>query len=303
MINHSFFKTKFARSISNDIKAWSFILPALLIIVIFSILPIIGSLILMFYDYSVLGETKFIGLDNFINAFNDREFIIAMKNSIAFVIIVPIIQILSILIAILVNKKLALISIFRTLYYIPVITSMVAVSIIWGFLFDTNGLINTFLKDIGVINQSLGFLHDKVMAMPSLMFITVWQGLGYYMMLYLAGLQSIPNELIESAKIDGAKGFKIIWRIKIPLLKPYIWLCSLMSIISAISVFDVVFVLTQGGPNNATMVINYYSYIKAFGDWKFGYAAAVGAIQAVITSTLSIVVFVYGRKGGMKNED
>ena len=146
--------------------AYAFMTPALVIITLFTIVPIIGSLILMFYNYSVLGQTKFIGLQNFINAFQDREFLIAIKNSIVFVVIVPIIQILSILLALFVNKKIPGISIFRTLFYIPVVTSMVAVSIIWGFIFDPHGVINTMLMDVGWISQPLGFLSDKYAAMP-----------------------------------------------------------------------------------------------------------------------------------------
>lgn len=277
--------------------------PALAIILLFTIVPIIGSLILMFYDYSVLGQTKFIGIKNFVKAFNDRVFWISIKNSVIFVVVVPVIQILSILLAVLVNRKIWGIGFFRTLYYIPVVTSMVAVSIIWGFIFDTNGVVNTALKDWGLIRMPLGFLSDKNTAMLCLMFITVWQGLGYYMMMYLAGLQGIPNELCEAATIDGAGKAKVFTSIKLPLLKPYIWFCSLNSVISAIGVFDVVFVLTKGGPNDATMVINYYSYTKAFQDFQFGYAAAVGAVQAVVTTLLSIVVFVYGKKGGMTNNE
>ena len=285
------------------LKAYGFMTPALIVILVFTIIPIIGSLVLMFYDYSVLGQTKFIGFKNFQKAFNDRVFLISIKNSIIFVVVVPIIQILSILLAVLVNKKLPGIGIFRTLFYIPVVTSMVAVSIIWGFIFDTNGIINTALKDWGWISGPLGFLSDKRMAMPCLMFITVWQGLGYYMMMYLAGLQGIPQELCEAATIDGANAAQVFTRIKLPMLKPYVWFCSLNSVISAIGVFDVVFVLTKGGPNDATMVINYYSYTKAFSDFQFGYAAAIGAIQAIITTLLSIVVFVYGNKGGMTNNE
>lgn len=122
---------------------------------------------------------------------------------------------------------------------------MVAVSIMWGFIFDTHGIINTMLSDWGWIKQPLGFLNSKYAAMPCLMFITVWQGLGYYMMMYLAGLQGIPQELTEAAQIDGANILQTIFKIKIPLLKPYVWLCSLNSVISAIGVFDVVFVLTK----------------------------------------------------------
>jgi putative chitobiose transport system permease protein len=282
----------------QTIKAYLFMAPALIMIIVFVFVPIIGSLPLMFFDYSVLGKTEFIGFNNFKRAFSDPEFGIAIFNSIIFVVVVPVIQILSILLALLVNRKLKGISIFRTLIYIPVITSMVAVSIMWGFLFDPSGAINTFLLDAGIISSPLGFLSDGSTAMLCIMFITIWQGLGYYMMLYLAGLQSVPKELEEAAIVDGANKFKMLIKIKLPLLKPYIWFCSLNSVISAVGIFDAVFVLTKGGPFNSTLVINYYSYIKAFSDFEFGYSAAIGAVQAVITSLLSIIVFVYGKKGG-----
>ena len=247
----------------QTLKAYGFMTPALIIIILFTIIPIIGSLVLMFYDYSVLGQTKFVGLKNFVKAFHDRVFWISIKNSVIFVVVVP----------------------------------------MWGFIFDTSGIINTALKEWKVISMPLGFLSDKNTAMICLMFITIWQGLGYYMMMYLAGLQGIPQELCEAATIDGANAVKVFTRIKLPMLKPYIWFCSLNSVISAIGVFDVVFVLTKGGPNDATMVINYYSYTKAFSDFQFGYAAAIGAVQAVVTTMLSIVVFVYGKRGGMTNNE
>lgn len=280
------------------LTAYLFMAPALVLLIVFVFVPIIASLPLAFTDYSVLGETKFIGLHNFVRAFQDPEFKIAMLNSILFVLIVPPIQILSILLAVLVNKKLKGISFFRVLFYIPVVTSMVAVSIIWNFLFDQNGAINTILKDWGVIKESIGFLGGTSTAMGCIMFITIWQGLGYYMMLYLSGLQSIPPELEEAAQVDGANKFVSMIKVKLPMLKPYIWFCTLNSVISAVGVFDIVFVLTKGGPNNSTMVMNYYSYFKAFNDYDFGYSAAVGLVLALITSILSIVVFVYGNKGG-----
>lgn len=201
----------------QTLKAYGFMTPALIIIILFTIIPIIGSLVLMFYDYSVLGQTKFVGLKNFVKAFHDRVFWISIKNSVIFVVVVPIIQILSILLAVLVNKKLPGIGIFRTLFYIPVVTSMVAVSIMWGFIFDTSGIINTALKEWKVISMPLGFLSDKNTAMICLMFITIWQGLGYYMMMYLAGLQGIPQELCEAATIDGANAVKVFTRIKLPI--------------------------------------------------------------------------------------
>lgn len=282
----------------RTIVAYCFMAPALIILFLFAVIPVIGSIPLAFCDYSVIGQTRWIGLANFTRAFNDPEFKIAIINSVIFVLIVPPLQILSILLAVLVNKKIRGISIFRILYYIPVVTSMVAVAIIWGFLFDANGVINTMLINQGLIQQPLGFKDSPNTAMLCVMFITIWQGLGYYMMLYLAGIQSIPVELEEAAWIDGANKLQAMMKIKIPLLKPYIWFCTLISLISAVGVFDIVFVLTKGGPNNATTVINYYSYYKAFNDYEFGYSAAIGLVLALITTLLSIVVFVYGKKGG-----
>ncbi|WP_411678353.1 carbohydrate ABC transporter permease [Caproicibacter sp.] len=282
----------------RTIVAYCFMAPALVILFFFAVIPVVGSIPLAFCDYSVLGQTKFIGFANFIRAFNDPEFKIAILNSVLFVLTVPPLQILSILLAIFVNKKIRGISIFRVLYYIPVVTSMVAVSIIWGFLFDSNGAINNLLMQWGWISQPLGFKDSPDSAMLCIMFITIWQGLGYYMMLYLAGIQSIPAELDEAALIDGASRFQAMVKVKIPLLKPYVWFCTLTSLISAVGVFDIVFVLTQGGPNDSTMVINYYSYFKAFNDYEFGYSAAIGLVLAVITSVFSIAVFLYGKKGG-----
>ena len=282
----------------HNITAYLFMAPALLMIFVFVFVPIIGSLPLMFLDYSVIGKTKFVGLQNFVRAFDDREFRIAIFNSALFVVIVPVIQILSILLAILVNKKIFGISLFRVLFYIPVVTSMVAVSIMWSFLFDSNGIINTLLINWGIISSPLGFLGDANTAMLCIMFITIWQGLGYYMMLYLAGLQSVPAELEEAAVVDGANKLVLLLKIKLPLLKPYIWFCSFNSIISAVAVFDVVYVLTKGGPDNATMVMNYYSYYKAFNDYEFGYSAAVGMVLALVTTALSLIIFAYGKRDG-----
>ena len=280
-------------------------LPALLLVFTFSVIPIIASLGLTLFDYSAgLGTTKFVGLKNFQRLFDDRVFILAMKHSIEFVLVVPIIQLLSIALAVLVNQKLPGIKIFRTMYYIPVVTSMVALSIIWGFLLGNTGVVNEILKSVGLIKRSIGFLSSSNTAMLSVMFIVIWQGLGYYMMMYLAGLQAVPGELIEAAKIDGATNFKTFIKITIPQLKPYIWFCSLNSLISAIGVFDPIMVLTTGGPNNSTTVINYYSYTTAFKGFEFGYAASIGLVQAIITLFISIAIFAYGKKGGgMTYED
>lgn len=289
------------KKIANTLLAYAFMAPALILLIVFVFYPIAYSIPLAFFDYSVLGETKYIGLQNFTRALSDAEFWIAVKNSVLFVAIVPIIQLISIALAILVNRDLPGIKFFRVLFYIPVVTSMVAVSIIWGWIFDGDGLLNTMLMNSNLIKEPILWLGDPKLALPALMFITMWQGLGYYMMIYLAGLQSVPKDMEEAAYVDGANKLQTLFKIKIPLLKPYVWFCSLTSILSAIGVFDVVFVLTNGGPNNATLVTNLYSYKKAFTDFSFGYSAAIGLLVSVVTTALSAVIFIYGKKGGMSH--
>ncbi len=288
------------KKIRNTIVAYAFMAPALAVLIVFVFYPIVYSLPLAFFDYSAIGETRFIGWANFIRAVNDEEFWISIKNSVVFVLVVPPLQILSILLAVLVNRKIPGISFFRVLFYVPVVTSIMAVTVVWDWILKPEGVLNTLLLNAGLIKEAVLWNGSPAFALPSLMFITLWQGLGYYMMLYLAGLQSIPDDMEEAAVIDGAHKLQLFVKIKIPLLKPYIWFCSLTSVISAVSVFDVVFALhDDGGPLNSTLVTNLYSYRKAFVYFEFGYSAAVGLLLAIVLTALSVLVFIYGKRGGM----
>ncbi|URN94215.1 MAG: sugar ABC transporter permease [Candidatus Pristimantibacillus lignocellulolyticus] len=292
---------KMNKKLRMSFISYLFMAPALILVSIFVIYPIVYSIPLAFTDYSAIGDTHYVGFDNFNRAFQDEEFWIAMKNSALFVACVPVLQFLSILLAVVVNTKLKGIVFFRVMYYIPVITSMIAISIMWSFIFNQDGIINSLLLDMGIINSPIYFLADTKYALFSLMFVTIWQGLGYYMMLYLAGLQSIPAELLESAMIDGANKRVAFFKITLPMLQPYIWFCTLFSVLSALGVFDVVFAMTKGGPDGSTMVMNLYTYKKAFSSFEFGYSAAAGLVMSVITTLFSLLIFIYGRKGGSDN--
>lgn len=283
--------------------AYGFMAPALVILILFIFFPVAFSIPLSLFDYSGIGATKFVGLDNFQKLFGDPKFWIAMKNSVLFVLCVPILQFFSLLLAVVMNKKMKGSIVFRVLFYIPVVTSMIAISIMWSFLFDPDGVINTTLMNTGIISKPIYFLTDPKLALLSLMFVTIWQGLGYYMMLYLAGLQSVPAELTEAARIDGAGKVKTFFSITMPMMKPYIWFCFLYSILNALGVFDIVFAMTGGGPDNATLVMNFYTYKKAFSEFKFGYASASGLVMSVVTTLFSCIIFLYGRKGGMSNDE
>ncbi|HZG86897.1 sugar ABC transporter permease [Paenibacillus sp.] len=291
-----------ARRLSfESMTAWAFMAPGLTVIAIFVVWPIVYSVPLSLTNYSVIGDTSFVGLGNFARAFEDRNFLASLWNSVLYILVVPFIQMFSILMAILVNSKLPGIQAFRTAYYIPVVTSMVAVAIaiIWHWLLSNNGIVNYVLLSLGVIDRKIGWLSNSDTALFVLMFITMWKGLGYYMMLYLAGLQSIPAELYEAAKIDGGSLRQVIANITIPLLRPYVLFCSLISLMGAIRVFDEMFILTDGGPGTSTLTSSLYIYQQGIEQFNFGYASALGLIVSVVVGALSVLVFKINRKGGV----
>ncbi|MEI0738029.1 sugar ABC transporter permease [Paenibacillus sp. JTLBN-2024] len=284
---------------SEAFSAWTFMAPGLALIAVFVFWPIIYGIPLSFTDYSVISETHYVGLDNFVKAFQDHNFLISLWNSLLYVIVVPVIQVLSILMAILVNGNIPGVKIFRTAYYIPVVTSMVAVALIWSWLLSSNGVVNFLLMKIGLIHEQVSWLSTSSTALFVLMFITMWKGLGYYMMLYLAGLQGIPSDLYEAARVDGASRWRSIWSITVPLLRPHILFCTLISLMGAIRVFDEVYILTKGGPGNSTLTSSVYIFQKGLEQFNFGYASALGLIVSVLIGALSVLVFRFNRRGGV----
>lgn len=281
---------------SETAYAWVTMLPGLLILAVFVFWPLIYSIPLAFTDYSVVGDMHFVGMKNFQKAFSDSDFIAALKNSIQYVIIVPIIQLISLAFAVALNQKMRGVKVFRTLFYFPVITSTVAVSIVWSWLLSSGGLINKILLGTNILSEKVSWLSNDQTALWVLMFITTWKGVGYYMVIYLAGLQSVPGELTEAARIDRASSIQIFFKILIPMLKPQVVMCSLMSVMSAIKVFDEPFVLTKGGPGNSTLTASLYIYQKGFQNFDFGYAAALSLILSVIILFFSLFVKLYNRK-------
>nr|WP_249435831.1 sugar ABC transporter permease [Paenibacillus sp. Marseille-Q4541] len=273
--------------------------PGLIIIAVFVFWPILYGIPLSFTNYSVVAETKYVGLSNFKNAFLDKNFTISLWNSLLYVIVVPFIQIFSILMAILVNSRIPGIKLFRAAFYIPVVTSMVAVALIWSWLLSNNGVVNYLLMKVGLISEQISWLSASETALGTLMFITMWKALGYYMMLYLAGLQGIPNDLYEAARVDGANRLQLIWSITLPLLRPHIFFCSLISVMGAVRVFDEVYILTKGGPGTSTLVSSVYIFEKGINQFNFGYASALGLIVSVLIGGLSVLVFKFNQKGGV----
>lgn len=275
--------------------------PGLVFLAIFTFWPILYGIPLALTDYSVIAETRYVGFENFTRAFQDHNFTVSLWNSLVYVLIVPIIQVISILMAILVNSRLPGVKMFRAAYYIPVVTSMVAVALIWSWLLGNNGVVNYLLIQAGIIDGQVSWLSSSSTALYVLMFITMWKGLGYYMMLYLAGLQGIPSDLYEAARVDGAGPLRLVVHVTIPLLRPHILFCTLISIMGAVRVFDEVYILTKGGPGTSTLTSSVYIFQKGLEQFNFGYASALGLIVSVIIGALSILVFRFNRKGGVNS--
>jgi putative chitobiose transport system permease protein len=275
--------------------------PGLVFLAIFTFWPILYGIPLALTDYSVIAETRYVGFENFTRAFQDHNFTVSLWNSLVYVLIVPIIQVISILMAILVNSRLPGVKMFRAAYYIPVVTSMVAVALIWSWLLGNNGVFNYLLIQAGIIDGQVSWLSSSSTALYVLMFITMWKGLGYYMMLYLAGLQGIPSDLYEAARVDGAGPLRLVVHVTIPLLRPHILFCTLISIMGAVRVFDEVYILTKGGPGTSTLTSSVYIFQKGLEQFNFGYASALGLIVSVIIGALSILVFRFNRKGGVNS--
>lgn len=287
---------------------WFFLLPALVLLTIFTFYPIVCGVLLAFFDYDLVRTSPngslvppmWVGLQNFVKLYHDPYFYIALKNSLLYLVVVPLIQGLSILIALLVNQPLPGIRLFRAAYYIPVVTSIVVVGFAWDWVFRPDGLLNVGLMWLHVISKPVPWLTDSRYALWSVMFVTLWQGLGYYMLLYLAGLQTISPEFEEAARIDGASPAQVFWKVTLPLLKPTVAMCTIISCISALRVFGEIWVLTKGGPENSTLTLGWYIYTKGFMEFDMGYAAALALIMAIFVGLISIINFAFFKEGGLK---
>ena len=292
---------------STTLIAYAFLLPALILMGVFTFYPVLYGAFLGFTDYSAanLGAGKppaWVGIDNFKTVLGDELFRIGLWNSTKYLIAVPILQLASLAIAVMVNRKLPGITFFRASYYVPVITSISLAAVMWEWVYQKDGILNWALGILGVVRSSDRFdwLLNENTALWAIMLVTFWRGFGYYMVLYLGGLQSISSELEEAATLDGANRWQIFWKIIVPLMRPTILLCSLLSTLAAIRVLEEILVFTggTGGPLNSTYTALLYVYRKSFGlDFKYGEASAAGLVVAVVGFVLSYINFRVSREG------
>lgn len=277
----------------RTLQAWLFLTPALLLLAAFSFWPVGYGSVLAFTDYSLIRETRFVGLDNFRYIFNNEMFVSGLKNSLLFLLMVPFVQIGAISLAVLVNNRLPGIRLFRAAFYVPVVTTVSVVGIMWGFMFHEQGALNYVMMTLRLVNAPVGWLSNDSLALFAVMFVTLWRGLGWYMVMYLAALQAIPSDMQEAAMLDGASRWQRFWKITVPMLRPTIMLCSILSVLAALKAYQEVDVLTQGGPMNSTFTALYYAYDQGLKHLKLPRALAASFVVSLFCIGIALLCLRY----------
>ena len=279
-------KKKFLAWLScENIVAYVFILPALLGTIIFILIPVLCSFGLSFTKWDLLNPIQFIGLENYGEIFTEKLFFKIFINTVVFAfttstfgVIIPLI------LAAILNNKIRGSEIFKTAYFLPFITPMVVVGIIWQWIFDPNiGLLNKFL------NINIEWLYDKDWAMPALILVSIWKLIGYNMIIFLSSLSGVSNSIFEAAKIDGASPLKTFIYVTIPVLSPSIFFVVIITAISSFQVFDLIYLMTQGGPFDSTNVLVYAIYKNAFEYFNVGKASAIAYVLFIIILVLTLI--------------
>jgi multiple sugar transport system permease protein len=265
------------KSTRKAILIWSFLAPSLLIFLLYRILPLGWNVLLSFQAWSPMKPAVFIGLDNYQEMlFEDDVFWQALWNTLGIIASAPIGIAMALGLALLVNSDIRGRDVYRTLIFLSYPLMTVAVAIIWRWMFDERvGLINYVARALDLVDKPIPFLNSFTWALPSVIAANIWQMLGFYMIIILTGLQNIPGNLYEAASIDGANAFRRFLRITLPLLRPSLFLCFVIGMLNSVTSFDLVYVMTAGGPGRATEILITYIYKLAFTQTRFDYAAAL----------------------------
>ncbi|TDF94842.1 carbohydrate ABC transporter permease [Paenibacillus piri] len=280
------------RRIAWGRKLFPFILllPALLLFAVFTLYPVINGFIFSFMEWDGFSDGKWVGLSNYITAFHDPFVWQALGHNIQYAVSTVAGKVcLGLLLAILLNQRLKGISVYRTIIFIPVVLSFVAVGLLWSWIYNpVFGLLNHFLGLFG-FSTDTAWLGDPKLALGALIVVDIWKWAGYHMVLFLAGLQNIPGDLYEAAKVDGASRRQSFFRITLPLMIPIIIINTTIAVMGAFNVFDLVYVMTSAGPYHATEVVMTYSYTQAFKLHSFGYGAAISYLLLFIIAVVTAI--------------
>jgi len=286
----------------RGLTGWLFAAPILIYFTIFVFGPILASLAMMFFEWNGFGplsQAKWVGLQNMSELLRDEKFLGSFSNTFLYAIVVVVSGVVfGLLLALVLNGINRFVSLVRATYYLPVMLPITAMSLLWGLMYQQRyGLFNQILGAAGL--PSVAWLIDPAIALFSICLMVIWKGLGWYMVIFLAGLKAIPEDFYEASKVDGATGWQQFWYITLPLLRPTLLFVLVVTIIGSLQVFSPIFIMTQGGPANATNVVVYWVYITAFQFLRFGYATAMAVflfLGIMVITAIQLRVF---REGGL----
>lgn len=273
--------------------AYSFIAPNFIGFCVFTLVPIVFALLLAFCEWNGITAPKFVGLDNFIRMAKDPVFHLSLKNTLIYTLAtVPMLIVTSLLLALLLNQPIKGRNFFRSVSFFPYVASLVAVAAVWNMIFSpAMGPVNQLLAALGVENLPKWAAGNDTALLTVILF-SVWKGMGYYMVIYLAGLQGINTELYEAAALDGANSFQRFWNVTLPQLAPTTFFVTIMATISSFKVYDNIYMITQGGPGRSTTVLVYQIYNEAFvGTPEYGYASALSLVLFILVLSVTILQF------------
>ncbi|MFK4806793.1 carbohydrate ABC transporter permease [Microbacterium sp. ZW CA_36] len=281
----------------NTLIGWSFILPNFIGFGLLTLVPIVVLFYMSFTNWNVFGTANWVGLDNYQRLIGDGSFRISVVNTLYYSALhIPLTILVSLGLALLLNNKLRGVAFFRTAAFFPYITSIVAIAVVWNLLFSPEyGPINEFLRFIGIQNPP-GWLTSPEWAMPAVVIVGTWRDMGYYMILFLAGLQTVPRELHEAARVDGANVWQRFVNVTLPCLRPTMFFVTVMLTINSFKIFDLILVMTDGGPGQSTLVMSQFIYRKGFEESQFGYASAASVALFFMCIIVTIVQFLWNKK-------
>lgn len=270
--------------------AWLAIAPVVLWLLVYKYIALFYNLYLSFHERSYTGETTFVGLEKWKMVLEDPVFMTALKNTIILMGTIPVSILIAIGIAVLLNQKFLGAKMFRSVFFLPYITMMVAIAVIWQYMFNTDvGVLNHMLQSVGLIDDPISWLGDSDWALVSIFMVQVWKTTGFYVLIILAGLQTIPQQVYEVSRIDGANRWQQFRYLTLPQLKPTIGVCVLVGVVISFRLFDLITVMTGGGPGTSTEILLTWIYRQMFTNGDFGYGAVLSTIMVMITFVVAYI--------------
>jgi putative chitobiose transport system permease protein len=299
------------RSLGRTVRKYglpvAFLIPAAAIMVAFMLVPMIRTIIMSFQSWNSITPATWVGWGNYQDLLQDELFWNALAHTAVFVVVTVVFQtLIPLLVAVMLNGKIHGSVVFRTIYFMPVIISLAVSGLLWALIYDpSNGVINNLLNDVGLKSLAHPWLADMNTSLPSVIVVSVWQAMGFYMVIFLAGLQSIPHELHEAAAIDGANAWHQFLRVTVPLLRPVMTVVVVLNTINGIKAFDQIWTMTEGGPVHSSDTLGTYLYYSAFGSYgaanpELGYASTIGVVILVLSAVISIVQIRLGQSDAIE---